>query len=240
MKKYLYRIIGGVLLLGVELVVWWMITWQQDVFTLGVLNCIAWVAAVCIYLARHHTVHILHLHHYWKQYWRTALITIRWWFFIKLMLIQQWLYEVVILSGLLVAAMSIEWKVLPLRRWKHAVPSWSILWILSCMTVLVIFQKHRVVESHWLIVTAFGGGWLVYAIGLLIANKPTVRDPLLITWGLLTVVAGLRAASTMLIEAYEDRIIETIVYQEKEVYLPAESCLPDWWSVSMVPVSMSE
>jgi hypothetical protein len=96
------------------------------------------------------------------------------------------------------------------------------------MTVLVIFQKHRVVESHWLIVTAFGGGWLVYAIGLLIANKPTVRDPLLITWGLLTVVAGLRAASTMLIEAYEDRIIETIVYQEKEVYLPAESCLPDW------------
>jgi hypothetical protein len=41
-------------------------------------------------------------------------------------------------------------------------------------------------------------------------------------------IAAIWAGANALIQANQDRMIETIVYQEKEVYLPAEYCLPQW------------
>lgn len=233
MKKTLYRIIWIFTLVWGELLVWWMISGQQNLIMIGLINIMLGGALLMVQF-RERLPHIPHLHKYRKQYWRTILVFIIIRYLLRSLLLGRWVEHVLILLTLLWTLCFYLQELPSLHRWRHTLSLRTLLWWISLMVVVVIFQKHRAVDTPWLIVTALGGGWLVYALGMVLAEKKTLRDPLLITRWLLTVVAWLRATTTVLITAYEDREIETIVYQEKEVYLPAEQCLPDWGSIRLV------
>lgn len=225
---------GWVWLLWINLLVWWIITSQNGIFTVGVVNIIIAVILLLTLHIDYKNDLLKYLGTIIEQYWRTIVVLWCYRFILKVWLFSQWLYELVILVSILLWIVSIRWKVPPLRRWKAYIRIRLLLWIVSFMVVLVIFQKHRALDTPRLIVTAFGWWWVVYALWMAVSNKITLRDPLLITRWLLTIITSLRAFSTVLIDAYEDRKIETIVYQEKEVYLPAQSCLPDWWNIQMI------
>jgi hypothetical protein len=233
MKKTLNRIVWIFAILWVDLLIRWIITGQQNLITIWCINIIL-SCMLLIVQFRDSIPHVPHLHKYRKQYWRTTLVFIIMRYLLRSLLLGWWLEQVLILLTLL-WAISFTLHELPrLHRWRQWLSLRTFLWWVSLMIVVLIFQKYRAIDTPRLIVTAMWTWWLVYALGMTIAHKRTLRDPLLITRWLLTVVAWLRAATTVLILSYEDRTIEVIVYEEKEIYLPAEQCLPDWGSISLV------